>query len=273
LYKADLSEADCSGADLSNADMEDANLSRTNLSGANLSGARVVTSIAGVNLEGARLDGATVLGDSESPMEISTQTRMLDVAWNGANLANVRWDQAPQLGEEADIKTAETRQQRVEALTAGARAYRGLAKALQAQGLIDPALKYRKRQYKLERHVLLLRGKLGTWAFYQLLNAVSGYGDAPSRALACYIGVVSLFAAANYAITNGFIVFISSHSTHLQWFEALVLSISSFHGRGFFPSVPTLGDPVAVVAAAEAIIGLFIELVFIATFTQRFFAR
>lgn len=52
-----------------------------------------------------------------------------------------------------------------------------------------------------------------------------------------------------------------------------MLSISSFHGRGFFPATLTLGDPVALVAAAEAIIGLFIELVFIATFTQRFFAR
>ena len=52
-----------------------------------------------------------------------------------------------------------------------------------------------------------------------------------------------------------------------------MLSITSFHGRGFFPAALSLGDPVALLAAAEAIIGLFIELVFIATFTQRYFAR
>jgi hypothetical protein len=35
----------------------------------------------------------------------------------------------------------------------------------------------------------------------------------------------------------------------------------------------SLGDPVAIIAAAEAIIGLLIEISFIATFTQRFFGR
>ena len=33
----------------------------------------------------------------------------------------------------------------------------------------------------------------------------------------------------------------------------------------------SLDDPLAMLAAVEAIIGLFIELVFIATFTQRIF--
>jgi hypothetical protein len=53
-------------------------------------------------------------------------------------------------------------------------------------------------------------------------------------------------------------------------YEALVLSLSSFHGRGFFPSTISLGDPLAIIAAAEAVIGLFIELLFIATFSRRF---
>jgi hypothetical protein len=43
------------------------------------------------------------------------------------------------------------------------------------------------------------------------------------------------------------------------------------HGRGFFQPVQSLGNPVAILAAAEAIIGLLIEISFIATFTQRFF--
>jgi hypothetical protein len=52
-----------------------------------------------------------------------------------------------------------------------------------------------------------------------------------------------------------------------------VLSISRFHGRGFFVSSISLGDNLARIAAGEAIIGLLIEIIFIATFTQRFFAR
>jgi hypothetical protein len=52
--------------------------------------------------------------------------------------------------------------------------------------------------------------------------------------------------------------------------------VTSFHGCGFFPGGSpghslTLDDPVTVLAAGEAIIGLLIEISFIATFTQRFF--
>ena len=60
---------------------------------------------------------------------------------------------------------------------------------------------------------------------------------------------------------------------HLRWDEALVLSVSSFHGRGFFSQNITLGDTYARLATAEAVIGLFIEISFIATFTQRFLSR
>jgi hypothetical protein len=62
-------------------------------------------------------------------------------------------------------------------------------------------------------------------------------------------------------------------SIDLTWDEALVLSVSSFHGRGFFLQNVTLGNPYARVAAAEAVLGLLIEISFIATFTQRFFGR
>lgn len=46
-----------------------------------------------------------------------------------------------------------------------------------------------------------------------------------------------------------------------------MLSISSFHGWGFFTS---LGDTLARLAAGEAAVGLLIEIALIATVTQRF---
>jgi hypothetical protein len=49
--------------------------------------------------------------------------------------------------------------------------------------------------------------------------------------------------------------------------------MTAFHGRGFFSAVFQPGDLQAAVAAVEALIGLLIEIVLIATFTQRFFAR
>jgi hypothetical protein len=59
----------------------------------------------------------------------------------------------------------------------------------------------------------------------------------------------------------------------LLWYEALVFSLNSFHGRGLFPQVINLGDPVTIVGALEAVIGLYFEAGLIATFTRRFFAR
>jgi hypothetical protein len=51
-----------------------------------------------------------------------------------------------------------------------------------------------------------------------------------------------------------------------------VFSVASFHGCGLFPSENvTLHSPLTVLAALEAVIGLLIEISFIATFTQRFF--
>ena len=78
-----------------------------------------------------------------------------------------------------------------------------------------------------------------------------------------------MFAIIFWLVTN----VVHTGAPPLQWYEAGVLSLSSFHGRGFFTNTIQLGDPLAIVAAFEAVSGLFIELVFIATFTQRFFSK
>ena len=54
---------------------------------------------------------------------------------------------------------------------------------------------------------------------------------------------------------------------------SVVFSMTSFHGRGFFPGGITLDDPLTVLAAFEAFVGLLIEVTFIATLTQRLFGK
>ena len=54
---------------------------------------------------------------------------------------------------------------------------------------------------------------------------------------------------------------------------SVVFSMTSFHGRGFFPGGITLDDPLTVVAAFEAFIGLLIEVTFIATLTRPLFGK
>jgi hypothetical protein len=101
-----------------------------------------------------------------------------------------------------------------------------------------------------------------------------------------YLATIAGFAYAYFQVTHGLPLIpplgplapdgllhfgTSSSLQALAPNEALILSVSSFHGRGFFQPLKSLGDPVAGLASIEAVIGLLIEISFIATFTQRFF--
>lgn len=109
--------------------------------------------------------------------------------------------------------------------------------------------------------------KFGAWLFFHLLNLLAGYGYKPGRSFLAYLIIVFGFMGL-YLLTSQFV------APHFNsWDEALVLSLSSFHGRGFFTQTLTLGDPYARLAVAEAVLGLFVEVSLIATFTQRFFGK
>lgn len=130
----------------------------------------------------------------------------------------------------------------------------------------DDADHYAYRAQLMQRSALRWRRRWGAALGSWLLDVVSGYGYKPVRSVVAYAALIIFFAVL-YLVNGQFA------APHLRWDEALVLSISSFHGRGFFTSGISLGDTLARLAAGEAIIGLLIEITFIATFTQRFFAR
>ena len=145
------------------------------------------------------------------------------------------------------------------------RANRQLAVALQSQGLNEDAARFAYRAQKLQRIVLRRQRKFGQYLFSGFLDLLAGYGYRPSRSVVWYLVTIFAFALTYFAIG------------HLPFFpDAFVFSLTSFHGRGFFPglgSTNTLHNPLVVIAAFEAVIGLVIEISFIATFTQRFFGR
>ena len=72
-----------------------------------------------------------------------------------------------------------------------------------------------------------------------------------------------------------------THDGAQQWSKlaplgALVFSVMSFIGRDFFRGGSlgynlTLDDPLTIAVVAEVVVGLLIEISFIATFTQHFF--
>ena len=112
------------------------------------------------------------------------------------------------------------------------------------------------------RVVLRSRNKYGQYLFSAFLDVLAGYGYRPRRSVLWYLATIVVFALGYHV------------SGHLSLWppDAFVYSLTSFHGRGFFPGLegmPSLHDPLILLAAVEAVVGLVIEISFIATFTQR----
>ena len=135
---------------------------------------------------------------------------------------------------------------------------------VRAQGMAELADRFDYRAQVFRRRVLMRRWRMPQYLGSWLLAALVGYCYKPGRALLWYLALVGGFAVAYFALGP-------SSATHLTWNEALVVSLTAFHGRGFFATTFQPGDPLAVLVAGEAVIGLLVEISFIATFTQRFF--
>jgi uncharacterized protein YjbI with pentapeptide repeats len=270
LAGANLGEAQLGGAILYKAQLGEANLFETQLAGANLSKAQ----LAGANLSRAQLERATLtdikLGDKQR-----IGPRIADAQWNDTNLAVVDWSQVTKFGDEWEAKQKQTpggekkkKDTRLNEYRAAVRANRQLAVALQAQGLNEEAAHFAYRAQRLQRIVLRRQWRqwrVGSYLFSGFLDLIAGYGYRPGRTVLWYLFVIVGFAVAYFAVG------------HLPPFpDAFVFSLMSFHGRGFFPSLSSetsLHNQVVEIAAIEAVVGLLIEISFIATFTQRYFGK
>jgi hypothetical protein len=278
LEGADLTQAHLEGAYVGDAHLEGKRVAAEGAEGAQAGGGAEVLWPA--DLREAYFDSATKLVRTTMGSGACGFVSVVDAHWNGVNLATATWTRTPRirraqavLGEERKArqprdKTGASKDAaaRLRAHEEAVRANRQLAIALRAQGLNEDSDHFAYRAQVLQRAVLRQQGQggraLGSW----LLDAVAGYSYKPLRSVLAYVVVVCAFAGA-YLLNAQFA------APHLRWDEALVLSVSSFHGRGFFTTGIALGDTLARLAAVEAIIGLLLEITFIATFTQRFFAR
>jgi uncharacterized protein YjbI with pentapeptide repeats len=277
LDDAHLIDTHLEHADLRNAHLERANLNKAHLTGANIEGAYlksaelhdahlegaslVRANIQGANLSGTWLDTTTVLNDAL----VDTGTRLGDIHWSGVgsvNLTGINWSPMRRLGDEHGVgwRSKAAEHDRV------VRAYRQLAAQLRAQGMAEVADRFAYRAQVWQRRLSLRRFRIPQYLGTLFLDLISGYGYRPMRSLIAYVLVILAFAAAYFALGG-------ANGQALSWNEAVVISMTAFHGRGFFAAVFQPGDLQAAVAAIEAFIGLLIEIVFIATFTQRFFAR
>jgi uncharacterized protein YjbI with pentapeptide repeats len=263
LNTSDLESADLSGAHLNKASLQQAILHRAILRGTELGQAN----LSGADLRESLLDSGTLLHRTH----FDTSTRLGNTVWDGAPLNEIEWSHLPKFGEEHDAQRTRPTKSRAAKYREAARMYHGLVNALRSQGLTTAASKFRLREQQMERKALYWNGELIPWFFSWLLNVVAGYGERPFRTVVMYVSTVASFALGYFIATNFLRDLIPTQTPPLPLFAAVVLSVISFHGRGFFFNGATdVTDPLFAITALEGVIGLFIEAVFVAAFSRRF---
>ncbi len=306
LQGASLRATQMEQAVLFQAHLEQAYLRMVHLEGANMMYVRLEgtylrkTWLTGADLRHAVCDNTTNL-EKVTLIDRKWGCALLaDVHWGDCNLAVIDWRRVMPLGDEVlahtvtlhheRARSVKEKQYHLDIYQAAVRAYRQLANAMRGQGMNEEAIPFAYRAQVLQREVLwhsirwrqLAPSQTGllpegsnqlqrnlwrktrrfeAYIFSWFLDILAGYGYKPGRSLSIYLLMIALFTAC-YLVLG-----------HLGLREALIFSVTAFHGRGFFPGPFTLGDPVTAIAAVEAVVGLFIEISFIATFTQRFFGR
>ena len=284
LYMAHLERADFFKAHLAGASLRKAHLEGASLRLAFLAAIEqetkdektqttvsLIRPLPPADLRAVFMDSVTDLRNAHLGSEKHGYVRLSDVHWADVNLAIIDWSLIKQLGDEGRAR-AQTREKKVdnetliESYREAVRANRQLAVALQGQGLNEEATNFLYRAQVLQREVVRLQGRTGAYIFSTFLDTLAGYGYQPIRSVRAYLLVLVCFAIIYFIL--GHIV-----GPELSPVGALVFSVTSFHGRGFFPGGIRLDDPITIMAAVEAIIGLTIEISFIATFTQRFFGN
>jgi uncharacterized protein YjbI with pentapeptide repeats len=269
LEEAHLNEAQLGGADLAESHLEGANLYDVNLEGADLTRAYFdhKTYLCDVSLGGMWMRGHRL-------RPVSTPApKLRDVHWGGVDVTLVCWSQLARLGDEQQARTPTDADGdrkphviRMLEFENAVRANRQVASVLRAQGLNEDADRFAYRALVLQREVLWHQHSHGQWMFSWFLDMLAGHGYKPERSLIAYLLAIFGFGTAYYFIGQAV-------GPHLSPLGAFVFSMTTFHGRGFFPGGIALDAPITVLAAFEAFIGLVIEVSFIATLTQRFFAR
>jgi uncharacterized protein YjbI with pentapeptide repeats len=283
LQEVQLQEATLLWAKMEEANLHGAQLQKARLGGTNLRGASLHSAqLQGVFLHLAQLDGVDLRGATLAD-ETYEPPRLADVRWGEINLSVVDWTSVKALGDEYFAHKTKN----IHNYQAAVRANRQLAVTLQAQGLNEDAARFAYRAQVLQTTVywfqmiqdgLSLRQRmraLGSCLFSWFLFLLAGYGYKPLRSFLAYLLVIAGFATIYYLL--GLHDLVGPHHLpgphYLSWYEAVVVSMTAFHGRGFFVGTFSPGDPQALVAAIEAFLGLLIEVTFIATLTQRLFSR
>jgi uncharacterized protein YjbI with pentapeptide repeats len=274
LYRSNLKEADLRYAQLARARLIETHLEEANLYRAHLEDADLLEAhLEGADLTRAFFSSATRLRNVMLSNEQNGCVSLSGVHWSDVDLSVVDWHQIRNLGDEIQADQRTTRQgkkkdfhQRLEEYQIATQAYRRLAVTLQDQGLNEDAARFAHRACSLQRKIYWRQRNFWKWLGSAMLATLAGYGYSMWRILAAYAIIVSGFAGIYFALGM-------FYGPHLSFLDALLTSVTAFHGRVFSEPFLLPGEPQLWMTAFEAIAGLVIESVFIAMLVQRFFGK
>ncbi len=267
LKNADFCMANLNGTDLETANLEDTNLASASLKKANLNEAILKrTNLEAVSLDGAYLD-KVILGD-----EKCVGPQIVDVEWGNVNHTLIPWSQVKMLGDEhyarqkVQDKNVRDKFTCLEKYVKAVRANRQIAVALEHQGLSEDAVRFAYRACILQRKVYWKKRVFGKWFGSLILALLAGYGYRVWRIILAYLFVIIVCAVAYFVLGM-------YYEPHLSFLEAVLTSITAFHGRVFSEPFLHSNEPQLWVTAFEAVAGLVVEGMFIAMLTQKFFGK
>jgi pentapeptide repeat protein len=264
LQRAHLRAASLEGASLVNTRLQRADLSGANLRGADLRGAAFdkATRLNGIRLDGATIDQGLIENAAIGAVEWGQIT-----ALGGERLADRRhkYTVSPTGGRGQRGRRKRAAERTFE-YRAASRTYRALSIALRAQALNASAARFRyralvmarKAQFHEAAFALVSRRLLSAprafalWLLSYLLGATTGYGEFLGRLVVTYLLAIGVFTAALLAVAG----------LPLSWEslrDALVFSLTAFHGRGSPPPGLAPTAALATLSSVEGIVGLVVE--------------
>src|SRR5260370_37009210 len=101
------------------------------------------------------------------------------------------------------------------------------------------------RAQVVQRAVFREQGKRGRWLFSGFLDLLAGYGYQPVRSVIVYLLMIAGFAVGYWLLGPA-----AGHTFAPD--GALVFSLTSFHGRGFFPGGLEIENWITRLAALAA---------------------
>jgi uncharacterized protein YjbI with pentapeptide repeats len=279
LEGANLSFVHLEGANLASAHLELGNCSQSHLVRADLHTAHLEgtlffgTHLAGASLRGAFLDAATILSNVVLVNEEFGSAFLSDVRWGDTNLSLSNWTCIKILGDEYEAHQPMTwyglvknKSDWLRGYQRAVRANRQLALVLQREGLNEEAVHFAYRAQILQRKLLWKQRSFWKWLGSAMLALLAGYGYRIWRIFVAYLLIVLICAGAYFVLGI-------YYEPHLSLLEAVLTSVTAFHGRVFSEPFLQTGEPQLWVTAFEAVAGLVIEGVFIAMLTQKFFGK